>query len=102
MKLVKITRWENNEIEPNTTELRYYGTLYEESNRPRFLSFDDFANWPIEYDAYHEVLPDGCSWQIISEEELFSKIENVELNEENWDLSDHIYWVLNSEEDFGE
>jgi hypothetical protein len=93
MSLVKMTKFNGAEVDPNTEDPRYYGTLDTDSGTwPGFLSFENFIEWPDDYDTYHAPLPNRCSWEVISVEELPESIRNLEMDD-GYSILDHIAWM---------
>ena len=92
MSLVKITTWNGEKIADDTVDPKYFGTLDTDSGSwPGFLSFDDFKNWPEDYDTYHAPLPNHCSWEEISVNDLPEEIKNLE--SDGYSILDHIAWM---------
>jgi len=93
MSLVKMTKFNGENIDPNTDDPRYFGTLDTDSGAwPGFLSFEDFSEWPDDYDTYHAPLPNHCSWEVISVDDLPDSVRNLE-TEDGYSILDHIAWM---------
>jgi hypothetical protein len=91
--LVKMTKFNGENIDPNTDDPRYFGTLDTDSGAwPGFLSFEDFQNWPEQYDCYHAPLPNHSAWEVISVWDLPESIQNLE-TEDGYSVLDHIAWM---------
>jgi hypothetical protein len=93
MALVRMTKFDGKDVDLNTDDLRYFGTLDTDSGAwPGFLSFENFLNWSDCYDCYHAPLPNKSSWEVISVDELPDSIRNLE-HEDGYSILDHIVWI---------
>lgn len=95
-QLVKITRWAGRDIDPQTTDPQYFGTL-DVNTWATFLSFEDFPEWPEDYDTYHAPVPNQTSWEEIRYEDLPEAMRNWE-TENGYSLKDHVDWMLEEDE----